>query len=176
MVGLMTFRFGMEAPKRRGRPGSVTRATLDPDVRGHFEALVMEASQELEDAGYRFKISGFGLEDWKFDVSYDMSAFVEQLPKLFTGVDNSTIVEVDLYTQGVERTLVFRPVGDDVEIECISRTSWKPDPAVETVPINELEKMSRNLGRDFSSALQEIESEIAQYKPFKDWILARPDT
>jgi hypothetical protein len=30
--------------------------------------------------------------------------------------------------QGVERTLRFLPVGEMVEMECLSRTSWKPNP------------------------------------------------
>ncbi|MDA0184524.1 hypothetical protein OJ997_29750 [Solirubrobacter phytolaccae] len=59
-------------------------------------------------------ISGFGRPRWGVDVGYDMSAFVERLPELLTGLSESRFAEIDLYPQGVECVLGFFPVGEDV--------------------------------------------------------------
>ncbi|MBL1098091.1 hypothetical protein [Streptomyces coffeae] len=50
---------------------------------GHtYDCLVMEGCRQLEDTDCRFVIGGFGQQCWRFDVGYDMSSLVEQLPEL----------------------------------------------------------------------------------------------
>ncbi|MGO4418474.1 hypothetical protein AB4Z54_06860, partial [Streptomyces sp. MCAF7] len=94
----------------------------------------MEACEALSDAGgSTFHISGFGTDEWLFDIAYDMSTFMEQLPPLLAGVRERREVVVDLYSQGVERTLTCRPVGNLTVIRCESRTNWIPDPECESL-------------------------------------------
>ncbi|WP_407990837.1 hypothetical protein [Kitasatospora sp. CMC57] len=113
----------------------------------------MYASKALELSGHRFEIGGFGDPDWKFDVSYDMSTLVEQLPDLIEALGSGTPGVIDFYSQGVERSLTFSPAGDQVRIGCESRTSWKPSPAVEVMERSSLEAMTRDFCATFASGL-----------------------
>lgn len=116
-----------------------------------------------------FHIGGFGRSDWGLDVEYDMSAFVEQLPELLAGVRERRLVEVDLYPPGVERTLEFDPTGDSVDIRCLSRTDWTPDPVVETIEFAELEQMLVDTAVNIANALTASGSTISRLAPFSDW-------
>jgi hypothetical protein len=77
--------------------------------------------------------------------------------------------EIDIYSQGVERTLRFLPVGDMVEIECLSRTSWKPNPATEYSERADLLSMITPCMWAFSASLQVINSPLADLTPFPSW-------
>ncbi len=90
----------------------------------------MEVCEFLGDTGYAFRISGFGQAEWPVDVWYDLSTLVEQLPDALAALRRGEPAEIDLYGQGVERTLIFEPAGDVVSITCSSRTRWQPEPAV----------------------------------------------
>ncbi|MFC8176790.1 hypothetical protein [Streptomyces sp. NPDC057325] len=144
-------------------------ASLEPG--DDYETLVMEACSALSDAGgSRFHIGGFGSDDWPLDVAYDLSAFMEQLPSLLVGVRNRCEVEVDLYSQGIERTLAFRPSGDLVVIHCDSRTSWVPSPERESIARSELVAMLSKLAEDFARGLKAINSELSEVAPFERWL------
>ncbi|GHB78922.1 hypothetical protein GCM10010377_81240 [Streptomyces viridiviolaceus] len=131
--------FNPAVPSGAAAPAS---ASLEPD--DDYETLVMEACSVLADAGGNtFHIGGFGIDEWPLDVAYDLSAFMEQLPSLLMGVRDRREVEVDLYSQGVERILTFRPSGDVVMIHCDSRTNWVPHPERESIEQSELVAMPK---------------------------------
>lgn len=77
--------------------------------------------------------------------------------------------EVDLYPQGVERTLTFRPDGGRVRISCVSRTSWVPRPDVEVRAADELMDDCVRLARDFATALAAVAPAVARLPPFDRW-------
>ncbi|MFG2815233.1 hypothetical protein [Streptomyces sp. NPDC048410] len=136
-----------------------------------YETLVMEACSVLSDAGgSEFRIGGFGSDEWPVDVAYDLSAFMEQFPSLLGGVRECREVEVDLYSQGIERTLTFRPSGDLVMIHCESRTSWVPNPERESIAQSELVAMLSKLAQDFAGGLKAIISELSEVAPFEHWL------
>ncbi|MFI2074062.1 MULTISPECIES: hypothetical protein [Streptomyces] len=136
-----------------------------------YEVLVMEACSALSDVGGNtFHIGGFGSDEWPLDVAYDLSAFMEQLPSLLMGVREHREVEVDLYSQGVERTLIFRPAEDRVMIHCESRTDWVPSPESESLTQGELVAMLSKLAEDFAGALKAIDSELSKVSPFAEWL------
>ncbi|MCF6524833.1 hypothetical protein [Streptomyces sp. JJ36] len=148
---------------------SPASARLDPD--DDYETLVMEACSALSDAGgSRFHIGGFGSDEWPLDVAYDLSAFMEQLPSLLVGVRDRREVEVDLYSQGIERTLTFRSSGDLVAIHCDSRTNWVPNPDHESIARSELVAMLSALAEDFARGLKAINSELSEVAPFERWL------
>ncbi|KPM54006.1 hypothetical protein ACG83_18300 [Frankia sp. R43] len=103
------------------------------------------------------------------DVAYDLSVFMEQLPELLAGVRLRRRTEIDLYSQGLERTLEFIPGGDLVEIHCLSRTDWIPNPSVEEVGTPALEAMLTGLAAEFAASLTVIGSHLAWMKPFSNW-------
>lgn len=132
------FHFSFTGPS----PEAVVRVRAVP--RGHLEdekdycILALVACGVLDGTDAAFRIGGFGRDDWAFDVGYDMSAFVEALPHLINALRSGREVELDLYSQGVERTLTFSPDGDRVPIRCVSRTSWVPQPEVEVCDASDL--------------------------------------
>ncbi|MFB6568953.1 hypothetical protein [Streptomyces noursei] len=139
------------------------------DASVEYENLVMEACDVLADTDCDFHVAGFGSSEWALDVSYDLSAFMEQFPELLAGVRSRRYVEVDLYSQGVERVIQFHPEGDMVKIRCESRTNWTPDPDVEFTTQRNLDRMLSRLAVDFASALRDSGSPIARVAPFVDW-------
>ncbi len=140
---------------------------LDDD----YDTLIMEACSVLSDAGgSSFHIGGFGSDEWPLDVAYDLSAFIEQLPLLLAGVRERREVEVDMYSQGIERTLTFRSVENRVMIHCESRTEWVPSPEFESLAQGELVSMLSKLAQDFARGLKAINSELLDVAPFPRWL------
>ncbi|WP_234046557.1 hypothetical protein, partial [Streptomyces adelaidensis] len=134
-----------------------------------YEYLVMRGCTILSETGCGFRIAGFGSDDWGFDVSYDMSTLMEQIPDLLTGLGAEGRGEVDFYSQGVERTVTFERREGRYLVRCSSRTSWKPSPEVEYVESARLESMLTELASGFSAGLAAASSEIAQLEPFRTW-------
>jgi hypothetical protein len=145
-------------------------ALIAPEVEDDFDSLVMAACGMLADAGCRLHIEGFGSLEWPVDVAYDLSAFMEQLPDLIARIRLRSHAEIDMYSQGVERTLEFTHAGDLVEIYCLSRTDWVPNPSIERMSRKSLEEMLSRMAVDFAISLVEIGSPIAQAHPFSNWV------
>jgi hypothetical protein len=151
--------------------GALTPASVNLEPGDEYETLIMEACSALSDVGGgRFHIGGFGNDEWPLDVAYDLSAFMEQLPPLLASVRERREAEVDLYSQGIERTLTFRPSGDLVMIHCDSRTNWVPSPERESIAQNELVAMLSKLAEDFAAGLKAINSELSEVAPFERWL------
>lgn len=151
--------------------GVVSTASASLELGDEYETLVMEACRALSDAGgSRFHIGGFGSDEWPLDVAYDLSAFMEQLPSLLASVRERREAEVDLYSQGIEMTLIFRPSGDLVVIHCESRTDWIPSPERESIAQSELVAMLAKLAEDFAGGLKVINSELPELAPFAHWL------
>ncbi|MFE9679385.1 hypothetical protein ACFYO5_35630 [Streptomyces sp. NPDC006259] len=151
--------------------GAVAAASEGLKSGDDYETLVMEACSALSDAGgSRFRIGGFGSDEWPLDVGYDLSAFMEQFPSLMASVRERREVEVDLYSQGIERTLSFRPSHDLVIIHCESRTNWVPNPECESIAQSELVAMLSKLAEDFAQGLKAINSDLSEVAPFERWL------
>lgn len=151
--------------------GAAAPAVASLESGDDYETLVMEACGALSDAGgSRFHIGGFGNDDWPLDVGYDLSAFMEQFPLLMASVRERREVEVDLYSQGIERTLTFRPSEDLVVIHCESRTSWVPNPKCESVAQSDLVAMLSKLAKDFAQGLKVIKFNGSEAAPFDRWL------
>lgn len=160
------FHFRLEMPSAEyADSGSVEELESVDD----YQYLVIEGCGQLDETDCRFHIGGFGREDWGFDLGYDTSSLVEELPELLAGLGAGKTVSVDLYSQGVERTLTFAPRDDQVDITCVSRTSWIPDPETETLGRGELMEMLHGLAVDFSRALDLVVPEIGRLEPFASW-------
>jgi hypothetical protein len=164
------FHFHLEGPSEvvseRGSAGGL-------EDNSDYQYLVIEGCSSLSETDCRFMIGGFGQDDWRFDIEYDMSSFLEGLPELLAALDSGRSVTLDLYPQGVERALTFTPQGDAVSIECTSRTSWAPDPRVERHSLAGLLEMARKLAIDFSEAVSAAAPEIGRLEPFTSWKAGR---
>jgi hypothetical protein len=163
----MSFSVSFRPPAPRGAP---VDDPVSPEPDEEYETLVMEACEVLAEAGDgNFHMGGFGTPEWPVDVAYDLSTFMEQLPDLLAGVRACREVEVDLYSQGLERTLTFRPEAGGVIIHCASRTQWVPDPECERLSQGELLAMLTALAADFADGLVAVRSGLAGAAPFREW-------
>ena len=162
----MTFEFSLSCPSEVTASSLASEPLEDSD---EYEYLVMRACAILSEIGCRFHIAGFGSEDWGFDVSYDMSTLMEQLPELLDGLASDGCGEIDFYSQGVERTVTFERVGEGFALRCHSRTAWKPSPDVEYVDSAGMEIMLTELISKFLSGLEAASSEISTLNPFRTW-------
>lgn len=162
----MPFRFSFTGPS----PMAVRRARAVPmkplEDLEDYAYLVMCACGVLAQTDAAFLIGGFGMDGWSFDVGYDMPAFVEELPGLIDVLRSGSKTEVDLYPQGVDRTLTFSPVGELVRVTCVSRTSWVPRPDVEVCSADELLGMCVQLARDFAGAVAVVAPCVARLAQF----------
>lgn len=150
-------------------PGHVVRAERpEPDC--DDEVAIICASQMLAEVqGSRFELNGFGLYPWPLDVSYDMSAFMEQVDDLMTALRCRAWGYVDLYTQGVEASLEFTHDEDMVRIICRSTTGWTPDPSVEVIELSALLGMLACLVEDVARGLGMVDERILLRSPFDAW-------
>ncbi|WP_198144229.1 hypothetical protein [Parafrankia sp. EUN1f] len=155
--------------ERPTSPLSAATVSISPAVGDDYASLVTAACCLLGETDCRFRIHGFGCSEWPVDVAYDLSVFMEQLPELLEGVRLRRRTEIDLYSQGIERTLEFVPRGELVEIHCLSRTDWMPNPSVEVPGGSALEAMLTGLAADFVASLTVIGSHMAGMKPFSSW-------
>lgn len=108
----------------------------EDDVRSILIDICQALGSESE-----FVVSGFGQERWPVDVKTDLSVFLEQLPSALRAVSEGVMADIDFYEQGIERSITLEPRGHSYLAICRSRTNWKPDPAVEQLPGEELEEM-----------------------------------
>ena len=134
------------------RPPDLPAAPGPPSASDHA-SVVMDACELLAATNTEFRMSGFGNNHWPVDVSYDLSTFMEALPAALAALTAGEAAEIDMYGQGIERTLAFARNGDEVTISCQSRTSWRPSPGTETMPYADLLTMLQQVAREFDAAL-----------------------
>ena len=134
-----------------------------------YASTVMGLCDVLALAGARFHVAGFGLDDWRLDVSYDLSAVVEQLPGFIRSLMFGAPTQLDFYSQGIERTLEFQPAGEKCRITCISRTSWVPSPQRIEMKTHDVIAMCQELAKDFASAVAIAAPSLARLEPFDSW-------
>jgi hypothetical protein len=153
-------------------PSTATSAAEGPSDLD-FQSVVMELCSRLAETDCVFRMSGFGQARWPVDIRYDLSTLVEQLPDLLGGLRANASAEVDLYGQGIERTLSFVVTGDRVTITCASRTGWIPNPDVEEIDRSTLLVMVESVASEFAEFMRMMWPQCARTAPFVDWLPAR---
>ncbi|AKJ08600.1 hypothetical protein ABB07_00605 [Streptomyces incarnatus] len=143
--------------------------THDLDLAADYESLVMDACELLGETDCCFHVAGFGQDPWPVDVSYDLSAVIEQLPQVRTSLRRMERAQIDFYGQGVERVVTFGPAGERITMTCTTQTDWIPAPAIETAPLSDVEGMLAGLAHDFRRALDRACPDIAAREPFAQW-------
>lgn len=138
-------------------------------VAADYVTEVINLCDLLGETDARFHVSGFGLASWPVDVSYDLSAVMEQLPAVIRSLAAGADTELDFFSQGIERTLAFHPAGGVCRIVCESRTSWVPDPAEIEMKTNDLIVMLQELARGFGEAVAVAAPSLTNLSPFNAW-------
>jgi hypothetical protein len=131
----------------------------------------MHACDLLSRTDASFHLGGFGSDDWNLNLKTDFSIFMEQFPDLMRSLDAAGEFQLDLYSQNVERVLIFRPDGTALRIRCVSGTpSFVPDPAEEILPFPAGRQMLARLGLDFVAAIRIVDPRLAASGPFPQWL------
>lgn len=94
---------------------------------------------------------------------------IEQLPDVLEALRTETGVQLDIYSQGIERTIEFLPAGDVVNVRCTSGTSWVPRPQAGELERSYLVAMFERLAREFAIALAVAAPTLAPVSPFNRW-------
>ncbi|MFF8791216.1 hypothetical protein [Streptomyces sp. NPDC015125] len=165
----MAFQFSFLSPSVESVRGAEFDEFDPLEDEDDYEYLVIRACGVLRETDAKFHFGGFGHNDWKFDIGYDMSTVLEQLPELIAALRSEAPTQMELYSQGVECTLSFRTEAEIVRVKCASHTSWTPEPAEEVCDRRQLLEMSARLAIDFSQALDVWVPQIARLAPFVDW-------
>ena len=155
----------------RKRPSRVDEWELPAREEGYFVKILKACALLDRVEASEFRLSGFGSADWGLDVGYDMSAFVEGLPELSSGLAERRYAEVELYPQGVECVLGFQPIGENVQVRCRSmEAAWTPDDPVEILARAELVRMIGCLQHDVARGLEMIDPQLVAIDPFDVWL------
>lgn len=164
----MAFRCSLDRPQNIS---DTAGAEIPADELDSYEALIIYVCSLLAGTDAKFHIGGFGSDDWNLDISYDFSIFMEQYPDLMQAMKSREEFQLELYSQGVERVLIFTPHHDVMQIRCISGTSsFVPDPDTENMPLPDFETMLTKLGRDFLESVRAISPPLAEMQPFPHWL------
>lgn len=163
----MAFRCSLARPTDTSEVDFEVELLGDP---GEYDALVMYACDLLGRTDARFHVEGFGSNDWRMDVWYDLSVFMVQFPELVQSIAERSEFELNMYSQGVERSLFFYPGTDGVLIRCVSRTDWVPDPDVEVIDFSDLTSMLARLAVDFVESVRIVDASLVSSSPFDRWL------
>lgn len=145
---------------------------LTEEDRECIDALIGTACDLLHDAGaLHFRVEGFGAGSWPVSVRTDLSVVAQQLADLLAWLRSDTEAGFDLefWEQGWDRLLHFRRCDDRVVAHCRSWGRWQPEPAEETLPLNELRDMLSEFAAAFCREAEEVSPEIAATRTFRRW-------
>ena len=139
----------------------------DPEL-DDIRSVLSDVCHAVESQG-KFAISGFGQECWPVDFGTDLVVLLEQLPSLINAIYSRSSATLDLYEQGIERTLTFKPVADRYEVTCASRSEWQPNPKTESVSVEELERMLLKIRHEFLRLVRDIAPDLAEHPWLHEW-------
>jgi hypothetical protein len=139
------------------------------DGRGWPESLM--AATFLVDSSKRYTVvvTGFGKNDWYWDIDYELCIFLEYLPELHRQLQYGAVdVTVEIWAQG--NACAIRFVGsrsEQVSVTCVSFPDSGPrfvaEPAIDICSLDDLIRMVEKLATDFVAAVDAlgIQQEIA---------------
>ncbi len=131
-------------------------------------SILTDLCEKLAEAPrIRFVISFLG-ESWQTDVGTDLPVVLEQLPDLKVGGTKPFVL--DLYEQGLERSLHFVPLGEVIEVYCQSRRrEWNPPAGVARLSRGQVRSTLLELLEQFAEMAGAIGPTLVQHPWFVDW-------
>jgi hypothetical protein len=136
-----------------------------------LDLVALHTCEVLEETGAVFVVSGFGDPQWPVDVQFDLASVVPQLPQVISDLAAERQTEINLYEQGVQRTVEMTPQGaSSVLLRCKSFGDWNPLSADETMTLGDLQEMVGGLAVKFAGAVAEIYPDLATVPPLPQWL------
>jgi hypothetical protein len=137
----------------------------EDDVR----SILMDVCRKIGRGG-EFVVSGFGQDPWPADVQTDLPVFLEQLPEILRAVHEMTVVEIDFYEQGLQRSIALSPDSDSYVAVCTSGMTWQPNPPIERIDREDLEEMLTAAKEVFLRAFREMAPGLAGHPWVRRWL------
>lgn len=118
-----------------------------------------------------FSVSGFGDESWHVDCLFDLPVIIEQLPEIISKINNRDFnFKLDFYEQGIEREINFMNDEEVVNLECISRNDWVPEPSKIEMRKENVSNMLIKLHKDFLLYSAVLCNDLANHHLLKEWM------
>ncbi|MEM6647002.1 MAG: hypothetical protein AAF730_12200 [Bacteroidota bacterium] len=138
-----------------------------------IDELLIDICECLEEQKvFQFVIEGFGL-DWNLDVGTDFSTIVIDLPKNIGRLGRNSDFRIELFEQGVERTLLFEPSNEKVKVSCLDMKTSKLLSEHIVIDKANLSRQLHVLLDDFLEKVQQLFEEVSRAKIFVEWALSR---
>lgn len=88
--------------------------------------------------------------EWPFDCIFDLPGIMEDVPEIIKKVNQDDYnFKLDFYEQGVEQEIIFEDNGNDVNLTCVSRTNWRPNPRVIVMNKQDINRQFTSLYKNF---------------------------
>jgi hypothetical protein len=145
--------------------------TYDPELDNITSVLVDICEALHEEGSVRFLVSGFGQERWPVDVYTDLPVAIEQVPAVLKAIRSGVSTTLEFYEQGVERILTIAPSGAaEVIVECLSGTSWQPQPREITMKRQDLLALLGAFLEEFVERARRRCPDLVDHPWFRAWI------
>lgn len=118
-----------------------------------------------------FKVSGFGDDDWLVDCGFDLPCALEILPYIIKQISEDNYnFELDFFEQGTERTIFFKDDGNQVVLDCVSRTDWQPNPSKIIMQKEDVKSIFKNFRDDFIKCSEKICGDLLHNDFLAEWL------
>ena len=138
------------------------------DWEDDYSSQVILGCDYLELCGYALAIHGFGRAAWPVTVGYDLSTILEDMPSHLSSMERGEPVKIDMYAPGTEVEIDAAPTGENVVLKCTAAL-WDPEPETIAIPRLDFTRMIQHMLADFSAALRNVGSPLADVEPFLGW-------
>jgi hypothetical protein len=120
-----------------------------------------------ENPAIKFVVT-FKDELWPTDVETDLLTLLEQLPEVPNGFEKP--FDIDFYEQGLERTLRFTPLGENLLVRCdSSHPTWKAPKHPVQILREDFRASVSELVRRFGDLATTIRPALVQHPWFIAW-------
>lgn len=135
-------------------------------------SVIFDICNIFEETGIvKFVVSAFGQDEWPISCRFDLPEVIEILPEILMKIKMDDYnFKLDFCEQGIEREIIFKDIGKEVQIKCLSRTNWKPIPDIILNNKFELSKQFFNLFKTFKLLSNSLCPELLREPMFKKWL------
>lgn len=134
-------------------------------------SIVFDICNIFNENNIKFLVSGFGEDEWYVSCKFDLPEIIESLPEILRKIkrDNYNF-KLDFYEQGLEREIIFKDLGDMVQVKCSCRIKWKPNPEVIFMSKFEIKEQFLKLYKKFDLLTNNLCPELLQEPLFIEWM------
>lgn len=126
---------------------------------------------ELMSPYLEFRMSGFGLEDWKVDVLFDLPLLLICLPGAAEGLKRKVAFTLGFEEQGTERKIVCTPQEGTIIAECFDLQDPTAELQMEMIPEDDFCYMLTDIRDVFLREALSIAPGLLRTPLFRRWVM-----